>query len=550
MARPPASFFRIFFFCLRNKTTTTKLTDHCSFNNAPHPAIINNNYPSTVRSMQSCSSLETLVHPFELPLTESLLFHLFIHHFLLSEEIFPDDLHFSISRKKENNERKNTKSSTMGHPTAIFLSPPDPNFRCGICLDVFDDPVSLLHCGHTFCRSCLDSSLAQTGRRCPECRTEIDIGENDDDDDDDDDDDYENPLLPPAGGNGNVIHPVRVIKSAIDNSLVRCVNGCLDEDGELPPRIDADADGDVGDGGRCGCDWTGPLSSWHLHSSTTCPVAKVRCPIPGCGHECPRASLRSHVGSADCVKAAVVSQVEAQMDGFLADLRRQMRREVQRRVRELSEEKEAVEARLVLESDRRLELQDENAELQQEVCGLRREVKEMKRTVRGLVEEDHHRRLRKMMTRTREEGGGGEEEVERRARHRLEEGRRTARGMPEAALEDASASAETAQEKSNERKRRRRDTAAAVVAGGGASSVSPARSSDDGNTATASSSETAEGDGGSGSGSGSERRAKRRRKKKKRQEMRLQRRRGHLPDDDAEEEECGRLRAISSEYFD
>lgn len=130
-----------------------------------------------------------------------------------------------------------------------------------------------------------------------------------------------------------------------------------------------------------------------------------------------------------------------------------MRREVQRRVRELSEEKEAVEARLVLESDRRLELQDENAELQQEVCG-------------------------------------------------------------------------------------------------GASSVSPARSSDDGNTATASSSETAEGDGGSGSGSGSERRAKRRRKKKKRQEMRLQRRRGHLPDDDAEEEECGRLRAISSEYFD
>ena len=409
MARPPASFFRIFFFCACAicKTTTTKLTDHCSFNNAPHPAIINNNYPSTVRSIQSCSSLETLVHPFELPLTESLLFHLFIHHFLLSEEIFPDDLHFSISRKKENNERKNTTSSTMGHPTAIFLSPPDPNFRCGICLDVFDDPVSLLHCGHTFCRSCLDSSLAQTGRRCPECRTEIDIGENDDDDDDDDDDDYENPLLPPAGGNGNVIHPVRVIKSAIDNSLVRCVNGCLDEDGELPPRIDADADGDVGDGGRCGCDWTGPLSSWRLHSSTTCPVAKVRCPIPGCGHECPRASLRSHVGSADCVKAAVVSQVEAQMDGFLADLRRQMRREVQRRVRELSEEKEAVEARLVLESDRRLELQDENAELQQEVCGLRREVNEMKRTVRGLVEEDHHRRLRKMMTRTREEGGGG-----------------------------------------------------------------------------------------------------------------------------------------------
>ena len=32
--------------------------------------------------------------------------------------------------------------------------------------------------------------------------------------------------------------------------------------------------------------------------------------------------------------------------------------------------------------------------------------------------------------------------------------------------------------------------------------------------------------------------------------MRLRRRRGHLPDDDAEEEERGRVRAISSEYFD
>ena len=274
----------------------------------------------------------------------------------------------------------------MGHPTAIFLSPPDPNFRCGICLDVFEDPVSLLHCGHTFCRSCLDSTLAQTGRRCPECRAEIDVGEEEEDDDDDD----ENPLLLTAGGNGNVIHPVRVIRSAIDNSLVRCGNGLPDEDGD--------------GGGRCGCDWTGPLSSWHLHSSTACPVAEVRCPVPGCGRVCPRASMRAHAGSAECVEAAVATRVEERMEGLLADLGRRMRREVRRRVRGLREERGEIESRLALESGRRLELQDENEELQREVCGLRRELGEMKRTARG-GEGGRHRWPREGTT--REEGGGG-----------------------------------------------------------------------------------------------------------------------------------------------
>ena len=409
----------------------------------------------------------------------------------------------------------------MGHPTAIFLSPPDPNFRCGICLDVFEDPVSLLHCGHTFCRSCLDSTLAQTGRRCPECRAEIDVGEEEEDDDDDD----ENPLLLTAGGNGNVIHPVRVIRSAIDNSLVRCGNGLPDEDGD--------------GGGRCGCDWTGPLSSWHLHSSTACPVAEVRCPVPGCGRVCPRASMRAHAGSAECVEAAVATRVEERMEGLLADLGRRMRREVRRRVRGLREERGEIESRLALESGRRLELQDENEELQREVCGLRRELGEMKRTARG-GEGGRHRWPREGTT--REEGGG---RGERRPRHQLAEGRTAA---VDASEEDASAEAKAARGKSNDRKRSRRDPAAVVVAG--ASSVSPARSSDDSEAATSSSSSSAIADG--DGGSGSERRAKRRRKRKKRREMTQQRRRGreHLPDGDAGGGERGRVRAISSERFD
>lgn len=42
---------------------------------------------------------------------------------------------------------------------------------CSICLDYFDDPVSI-ECGHNFCRGCLRGSAAPGVRRfpCPECR--------------------------------------------------------------------------------------------------------------------------------------------------------------------------------------------------------------------------------------------------------------------------------------------------------------------------------------------------------------------------------------------
>ncbi|XP_078422390.1 zinc-binding protein A33-like [Cetorhinus maximus] len=45
--------------------------------------------------------------------------------------------------------------------------------NCPICLDFFDDPVSL-QCGHNFCRSCITRCWAQGERNpCPECREEF-----------------------------------------------------------------------------------------------------------------------------------------------------------------------------------------------------------------------------------------------------------------------------------------------------------------------------------------------------------------------------------------
>ncbi|XP_078391981.1 zinc-binding protein A33-like [Cetorhinus maximus] len=45
--------------------------------------------------------------------------------------------------------------------------------NCPVCLDFFDDPVSL-ECGHNFCRSCITRCWAQEERNpCPECREEF-----------------------------------------------------------------------------------------------------------------------------------------------------------------------------------------------------------------------------------------------------------------------------------------------------------------------------------------------------------------------------------------
>lgn len=44
--------------------------------------------------------------------------------------------------------------------------------KCSVCLDVFSDPVTTMECMHTFCRTCLASSL-DFKKKCPVCKTWI-----------------------------------------------------------------------------------------------------------------------------------------------------------------------------------------------------------------------------------------------------------------------------------------------------------------------------------------------------------------------------------------
>ncbi|GFS04619.1 E3 ubiquitin-protein ligase NRDP1 [Elysia marginata] len=50
-----------------------------------------------------------------------------------------------------------------------FVSPPDPELICGICMNVLDDPKET-PCRHVFCRVCITTAL-DTKHKCPMCRS-------------------------------------------------------------------------------------------------------------------------------------------------------------------------------------------------------------------------------------------------------------------------------------------------------------------------------------------------------------------------------------------
>lgn len=88
----------------------------------------------------------------------------------------------------------------MGLTDNELVSPVSPNLRCVICTEIFTDPVFSggNPCQHVFCRECILSALQQRGQ-CPVCR---------------------------AGLTARRLKPNEMIKSLLDEVLVRCSAGC------------------------------------------------------------------------------------------------------------------------------------------------------------------------------------------------------------------------------------------------------------------------------------------------------------------------------------
>jgi hypothetical protein len=60
-----------------------------------------------------------------------------------------------------------------GYPCSMFVTPPEADLKCSICIDVLRDPVQVCGNRHTYCTHCIAQSKASNNTRCPECRAPL-----------------------------------------------------------------------------------------------------------------------------------------------------------------------------------------------------------------------------------------------------------------------------------------------------------------------------------------------------------------------------------------
>jgi len=186
----------------------------------------------------------------------------------------------------------------------------DDSLLCVICHMVYDTPMVLDPCGHSFCRDCVAELLDTGHENCPVCRTRMmdTIPAVDDDDDHGeeedeimDDENYEHgfrrlPPRPPvrrarARARALGVPPNRALTSLINNMTIHCLNNKLPLACKLSklnalsmstlPLTDC-------------CFWTGKVSEFVTHDAVDCPLSIVTCPIAGCEWQGHRHELTKH----------------------------------------------------------------------------------------------------------------------------------------------------------------------------------------------------------------------------------------------------------------
>ena len=169
----------------------------------------------------------------------------------------------------------------MGYDSNYFLCDDgegvDETLLCPICQSVYDTPMVIDPCGHSFCKECVKELLDSGHENCPVCRTK----------------------MIERGG----IPPNRALKGLISNMKIRCMN-CPD-DSDISTR---------------GCSWTGRLSDFPSHSENDCPLYMVSCPIEGCDFVGPRSAMLQHnidniALHTDLIVAAKLEKIKGELLG-------------------------------------------------------------------------------------------------------------------------------------------------------------------------------------------------------------------------------------------
>ena len=197
----------------------------------------------------------------------------------------------------------------------------DDSLICVICHMVYETPMVLDPCGHSFCRDCLAELLETGHENCPVCRTRmmdtiqpVVVDNNNDDDAPgvyhgeeeeevgeilDDENDERGGLRrrrprpgvarrhrpPRALG----VPPNRALTSFINNMTIHCLNNKL----PIACKLNSLAMMSTLPVNDC-CFWSGKLSDFATHDAVDCPLSVVECPIVGCTWQGQRYELTKH----------------------------------------------------------------------------------------------------------------------------------------------------------------------------------------------------------------------------------------------------------------
>jgi hypothetical protein len=164
-----------------------------------------------------------------------------------------------------------------GFPAALFLNEPSEHLLCSICLEVMKIPVQCPE-GHSFCRSCISSSLA-SNPLCPMDRRALQAS-------------------------SLVIN--RSLAGIIDGLVIKCPLLFLPQE-QVSKKRKASTAATAGQPARAGsgplvrkgghsaesCSWTGCLENIAKHSGE-CMLATCECPNDGCRKSMSRGDLKAH----------------------------------------------------------------------------------------------------------------------------------------------------------------------------------------------------------------------------------------------------------------
>lgn len=168
----------------------------------------------------------------------------------------------------------------MGYDPDYFVSEHgvDESLLCPVCQSVYDTPMVLDPCGHSFCKECVATLLNSGHENCPVCRTKM------------------------IGGDDVGVPPNRALKDLISNMTVRCMN--------CPDESDNNHDNNINSNNTC--PWTGKLSEFQSHSERDCQMHIVSCPIEGCDFEGPRCSMNQHNADSVALHTSLLVAAEVQ----------------------------------------------------------------------------------------------------------------------------------------------------------------------------------------------------------------------------------------------